>query len=150
MQAEGQGFDSPQLHQPPQEVVHHSPAKAGGGGLLGNDLLATVGRPFRLGILWSTMWHYVYVLENNEGRQYVGFTENLKKRLEKHNNGEVLHTSKYRPWQLKCACSFPTKEQAVSFEKYLKSGSGTMFRYRHLVLNQRRAKIGSRRNSSTT
>jgi len=84
------------------------------------------------------MWHYVYILENHEGRQYVGSTKDVRKRLEKHKNGEVPHTSKYRPWILKFACSFPTKEQALIFEKYLKSGSGTMFRFRHLVANAKR------------
>jgi len=79
------------------------------------------------------MWHYVYVLENNQGRQYVGSTHDLNKRLSKHNHGEVPSTSKFKPWELKFACSFPSKERALVFEKYLKSGSGTMFRYRHLV-----------------
>ena len=84
----------------------------------------------------SPMWHYVYILENNQGRQYVGSTQNVKKRLAKHNHGEVPHTSKFKPWDLKFVCLFPTKKQALVFEKYLKSGSGTMFRYRHLVPNK--------------
>lgn len=84
------------------------------------------------------MWHYVYILENSEGRQYVGSTENIEKRLEKHNRGEVSYTSKFKPWILAHASSFPTKEQALIYEKYLKSGSGTMFRYRHLVSNKLR------------
>ncbi|TSC60630.1 MAG: excinuclease ABC subunit C domain-containing protein [Candidatus Peregrinibacteria bacterium Greene0416_62] len=83
------------------------------------------------------MWHYVYVLENNQGRQYVGSTRDVKKRLAKHNKGDVPHTSKFCPWELRFACVFPTTEQALIFEKYLKSGSGTMFRYRHLVPNER-------------
>lgn len=86
------------------------------------------------------MWHYVYVLENEEERQYVGSTRNIKKRLVKHNKGDVASTSKFRPWKLRFACAFPTMEQALAFEKYLKSGSGTMFRYRHLVLNKRQAR----------
>jgi len=84
------------------------------------------------------MWHYVYVIENEEGRQYVGSTQAVKERLQKHNNGGVSHTSKFKPWDLKFVCSFPNKKQALAFEKYLKSGSGTMFRYRHLVPNRRR------------
>ncbi len=79
------------------------------------------------------MWHYVYILENKEGRQYVGSTHDVKKRLMKHNKGDVPHTSKFRPWELCFASAFPTMEDALVFEKYLKSGSGTMFRYRHLV-----------------
>lgn len=84
------------------------------------------------------MWHYVYILESAEGRQYVGCTENIERRLEKHNRGKVSHTSKFRPWTLAHAASFPTKERALIYEKYLKSGSGTMFRYRHLVPNKLR------------
>ncbi|MFH1670765.1 MAG: GIY-YIG nuclease family protein [Patescibacteria group bacterium] len=83
------------------------------------------------------MWHYVYILENKQGRQYVGSTQDVKKRFIKHNHGEVPHTSKFKPWELKFVCSFPTKEQAMIFEKYLKSGSGTMFRYRHSVPNKK-------------
>ncbi|MFH1348955.1 MAG: GIY-YIG nuclease family protein [Patescibacteria group bacterium] len=84
------------------------------------------------------MWYYVYILENKTGRQYVGSTENISKRIKHHNKGSVPHTSKYRPWMLKFAASFPSKEQAITFEKYLKSGSGTMFRYRHMVPNLRK------------
>ena len=84
------------------------------------------------------MWHYVYILENKEGRQYIGSTQNVERRLAKHNQGEVSHTSKFKPWELKFACSFPSKQHALTFEKYLKSGSGTMFRYRHLVPNRLR------------
>jgi putative endonuclease len=83
------------------------------------------------------MWHFVYVLENNDGRQYVGSTHNLEQRLNTHNRGEVISTSKFRPWKLAHAASFPTIEQSLAYEKYLKSGSGTMFRYRHLVPNKR-------------
>ncbi|MFH0770766.1 MAG: GIY-YIG nuclease family protein [Candidatus Peregrinibacteria bacterium] len=88
-------------------------------------------------LLLPAMWHYVYVLENAEGRQYVGSTSNVELRLAKHNHGEVSHTSKFRPWKLAHASSFPSKGQALAYEKYLKSGSGTEFRYRHLVPNKR-------------
>lgn len=83
------------------------------------------------------MWHYTYILENERGQQYVGSTSNLKERLKKHNKGDVSYTAKFRPWKLAHAATFPTKQQALTYEKYLKSGSGTMFRYRHLVPNKR-------------
>jgi putative endonuclease len=82
------------------------------------------------------MWHYVYIIKNKENRQYVGSTINIEKRLQKYNNSEVQSTSKYKPWELKFACSFLTKKQAILFEKYLKSGLGTTFRYRRLVPNR--------------
>ncbi len=78
------------------------------------------------------MWHYVYILRNQSGHQYVGLTENVENRLIKHNEGGVPSTAKYRPWTIVNFTAFPAREQAAQYEKYLKSGSGTMFRYRHL------------------
>jgi predicted GIY-YIG superfamily endonuclease len=45
---------------------------------------------------------YVYILNSlaERGRFYVGSTDDLKDRLKKHNNGEVPHTSKYKPWDI--------------------------------------------------
>ena len=79
------------------------------------------------------MWHYTYILENKKGYQYVGLTDDLNDRLERHNRGEIPSTAKYKPWKIVNFNAFPTRKQAAHFEKYLKSGSGTMFRYRHLV-----------------
>ncbi|HRI12739.1 MAG TPA: GIY-YIG nuclease family protein [Verrucomicrobiota bacterium] len=46
------------------------------------------------------MFHYVYILrsESEPTRHYVGRTEDLKARLQKHNEGGVPHTAKLRPW----------------------------------------------------
>jgi predicted GIY-YIG superfamily endonuclease len=69
---------------------------------------------------------YVYLLQStaHPNQHYVGCTERLGARMVKHNAGEVLHTSKFRPWTLQWYCWFPTKERAFEFERYLKSGSG--------------------------
>ena len=50
-------------------------------------------------------FHYVYILvdEATGTHFYIGCTEDLKSRLEKHNKGDVPHTSKFRPCQ-KCDC----------------------------------------------
>lgn len=50
----------------------------------------------------------------------MGFTTDIKKRLAKHNNGEVISTSKFKPWKIKNAFAFTEKEKALAFEKYLK------------------------------
>ena len=63
---------------------------------------------------------------------YVGFTHDLKNRLKEHNGGESTHTDKYGPWQLMTYAVFDSKEKALAFEKYLKSGSGREFAKRHL------------------
>ena len=84
------------------------------------------------GIIW-VMWHFVYILRNDKGYQYVGLTDNVEKRLIRHNQGSVPSTANYKPWKIVNFTAFPTREQAAAYEKYLKSGSGTMFRYRHLA-----------------
>jgi len=73
--------------------------------------------------------HYTYILEisTEQGERYIGHTSDLKKRLEEHNAGKCSHTAKLKPWRLKLHIGFETLEQAQSFERYLKSGSGSAF-----------------------
>ena len=44
-------------------------------------------------------FHSVYILidTTTETHRYVGLTQVLSARLAKHNAGEVLHTSKFKP-----------------------------------------------------
>lgn len=73
--------------------------------------------------------HYVYLLRSvdHPEQTYIGLTADLKKRLRKHNYGEVPHTSKYKPWELVSYTAFQSRVQAAEFEAYLKSGSGRAF-----------------------
>ena len=76
---------------------------------------------------------YVYILDSQNSRHfYVGITDDLRERLAKHNAGEVPHTSKYRPWQIRTYVAFSDEHQAIAFEKYLKSGSGRAFAKKRL------------------
>ena len=77
---------------------------------------------------------YVYILQSldHPDRFYVGITSDLRARLEKHNAGEVPHTSKYAPWSLKTYVAFSDEKQAFAFEKYLKSDSGRAFARKRL------------------
>ena len=79
------------------------------------------------------MYNYVYILQSIDQPQnhYTGFTTNLKERLVKHNNGEVPHTSKFKPWKINTAITFTDKDKALAFEKYLKSHSGRAFAKKH-------------------
>ncbi len=63
---------------------------------------------------------------------YVGFSEDIKTRIIDHDQGKCDTTKKFRPVKLIWYCDFVNKKQALEFEKYLKSGSGTEFRHRHL------------------
>ncbi|MGA2544323.1 MAG: GIY-YIG nuclease family protein [Verrucomicrobiota bacterium] len=79
-------------------------------------------------------FHYVYLLQSlpHPNQIYTGITADLKKRLAEHNAGRVPHTSKFTPWEIRSATAFKSKERAVAFERYLKSGSGRAFLQRHL------------------
>ena len=78
-------------------------------------------------------FHYVYILadEATGTHFYIGCTEDLKSRLEKHNKGDVPHTSKYKPWKIKNAIAFENREKAYAFEAYLKTHCGRAFIKRH-------------------
>lgn len=79
------------------------------------------------------MYYYVYILRsiNYPKEIYIEYTEDLKKRIKKHNEGGSPHTSKYKPWKIETAISFTEKEKARKFEKYLKSHSGRAFISKH-------------------
>jgi predicted GIY-YIG superfamily endonuclease len=76
---------------------------------------------------------YVYILESlNSEHFYVGIADDVCARLAKHNAGEVLHSSKFRPWHLKTYVAFTDESQAFAFECYLKSASGRAFAKKRL------------------
>jgi predicted GIY-YIG superfamily endonuclease len=77
-------------------------------------------------------YYYVYILVSGDSEHhYTGFTTTLEDRLKAHNNGQVPHTSKYRPWRVETAIAFTSVDKARAFEKYLKSHSGRAFAKRH-------------------
>lgn len=77
---------------------------------------------------------YVYILKSlvDSSKRYFGITSNLKRRMHEHNYGHSCHTTKYLPWQLETYIAFRDKQQAVRFEKYLKTGSGKAFSKKRL------------------
>jgi len=76
---------------------------------------------------------YILVSKKYSRRIYVGSTENISQRVDEHNEGKSLYTKKYGPWELRTYITFNEKRRAVSFEKYLKSGSGFVFLKKHLL-----------------
>lgn len=72
---------------------------------------------------------YVYILRSlsHPERHYIGTTQDLRERLDRHNAGSVRHTSKFCPWAIKTYLAFDNRERALAFEQYLKSASGRAF-----------------------
>jgi len=73
------------------------------------------------------MW-YVYILESEkDGKHYIGSTNDLGRRLEEHNSGQVAATAPRRPLRMVSFIAVETEGQARTLEQYLKSGSGFSF-----------------------
>ena len=68
--------------------------------------------------------YYVYLIRSTKdpSKTYIGYTTNLEQHLETHNSGGSKQTLK-----LVASLAFDTEEKAVSFEKYIKVGSGHAF-----------------------
>jgi putative endonuclease len=75
----------------------------------------------------------VYIIRSDfdPSRHYVGITNDIEARLAWHNNRPRDPAHDQRPWSLVVSLEFPTEQQAVRFEKYLKTGSGRAFATRH-------------------
>ena len=77
---------------------------------------------------------FVYILQSKvDGSLYVGSTQNVKQRVVEHNRGCAKYSSSKSPYVLKWFCAFPNKQKALTFEKYLKHGSGHAFTKKHFV-----------------
>ncbi|MFC1612568.1 GIY-YIG nuclease family protein [Patescibacteria group bacterium] len=69
--------------------------------------------------------HYTYILYSKKlNKFYIGSAKNLRKRLQEHNTKKVSFTSRGLPWILVYYSAFIYKEDALSEERFLKSGQG--------------------------
>ena len=69
------------------------------------------------------MFFYVYMLKSTTfgfNKTYVGYTKNIKSRLNKHNNNKGAKSTKGHKWILIYKKRFKTKSEAMSFEYKLK------------------------------
>ena len=69
------------------------------------------------------MSYYVYMLRNitnNKKKTYVGYTNNLEKRLIKHNSNKGAKSTKGYKWELIFKKKFLSKSKAMSYEYKLK------------------------------
>ena len=73
-------------------------------------------------------YRYVYVLRSLTDKMfYVGFTKDLKKRVQDHNDGLVPSTKRRRPFDLVYWEGCLDQEDATQREKYLKSSWGKRY-----------------------
>ena len=66
--------------------------------------------------------YFVYILYSPQfDRFYIGQTQNVIKRIYKHNSGAVKSTKAYRPWEVVYTETFDVRDLAVQREMQLKS-----------------------------
>ncbi|MDC0473065.1 GIY-YIG nuclease family protein [Pelagibacteraceae bacterium] len=68
------------------------------------------------------MSFYVYMLKSKSKKPvtYVGYTNDLKKRIKLHNSGKGAKFTRGRQWKLIYKENFKSKTEAISREYYIK------------------------------
>ena len=67
---------------------------------------------------------YVYALELENGKKYIGHTNNLDRRIQEHKDGRSPFTRKYKIKRVLHFEEYKSRSEAMKREKYLKSGKG--------------------------
>ena len=74
------------------------------------------------------MYYYVYILESEkDGNHYVGYTSDLKRRLDSHKKGQVNSTKNRLPIKLIYFEGCLNQQDATKREKYLKTSWGKRY-----------------------
>ena len=68
------------------------------------------------------MHYFVYMLKSlgKESVTYVGYTNDLNKRIDLHNNNKGAKFTRGRKWKLIYKEKFDSKKEAISREYYIK------------------------------
>lgn len=74
------------------------------------------------------MFFYVYVLESlKDSKRYIGYTHNLKRRIEEHEKSKSFSTKSRLPFKLVYFEACLHSEDAKRREQYLKTTQGRRF-----------------------
>ncbi len=71
------------------------------------------------------LFTYVYILiSDRDGQMYVGITNDLRRRLSEHQNGQTTSTAKRLPVRLIFYEAYPEESDARRRERYFKTTKG--------------------------
>ncbi|OHA88721.1 MAG: hypothetical protein A2653_00270 [Candidatus Zambryskibacteria bacterium RIFCSPHIGHO2_01_FULL_43_25] len=69
--------------------------------------------------------YYVYILKSEADKKlYIGYSANLKKRFQEHQDGRVRSTKPRRPFELIFYEAYKSRLDAKRREKYFKTDKG--------------------------
>jgi len=72
--------------------------------------------------------YYVYVVQNEWGNLYIGYSRDIQTRVKDHNSGRGARTTRRDgPWRLIYLEGYLSQKDAVGREKFLKGGSGLKY-----------------------
>ncbi len=75
------------------------------------------------------------MLSETTKKLYIGQTNNLIKRIERHNNGKNFSTKNRGPWKVVFSKEFDSRNEAMKFEKYLKSLKNQQYIFENYINN---------------
>ena len=72
---------------------------------------------------------FCYIIYSyKDEKLYVGYTNNINRRIKEHIDGRIGSTKNRRPLTLIHTESFPTRREAMKRERFLKSLYGSKFK----------------------
>jgi len=72
--------------------------------------------------------HFVYLLKSlKDGKFYTGYTEDLERRLNEHNNAKIKSTEHRRPFEIIYYEACRNQKDALHRERYLKTTYGKRY-----------------------
>lgn len=67
----------------------------------------------------------IYILRSKRDKSvYVGYSQDIKRRVEEHQKGRVHSTKNKRPWELIYCELYRNQKDAMQREQYFKTGWG--------------------------
>ncbi|MDO8529555.1 MAG: GIY-YIG nuclease family protein [bacterium] len=82
------------------------------------------------------MHYFVYILKSlKDFKLYIGQTNNLDERINRHNSGKVTATKYRRPFELIHSETFGSRSETMKREKYLKSLKSSEYILKNIIKN---------------
>ena len=70
---------------------------------------------------------FVYIIQNSDGKYYIGYTQDIEDRLKRHNRNCSGFTKNKGIWKLVYREKFSNKRDAIKKENYIKSQKSRRF-----------------------
>jgi putative endonuclease len=84
------------------------------------------------------MNYFVYILQSEiDQSYYIGYSQDVNKRLVEHNLGTSTYTSRKKPWKIVYTESVQTKTEALKRERFLKKQRNKSFYEKLISTNEK-------------